>query len=232
AFDKAAEAYQESLARDPNPPDGQEIRVELARCLFLQRKFDESLAALGTSDSADAWLLRGECSYANGKVEEAGRCASEALKRDAQDADVLAFKATLAAVAGNQREAADLLAKAVRQKPNEYQLRYRLVQAYRRVGENNLADEQEKGLEDLRKKQDELHDLIAQASQDIGDVQLRYRIATIAQFLGMSEMSNQWLKAARMIEIANAGLVNQPTILGGIGPLGQGEPKTSTQPSP
>src|SRR5436305_288056 len=45
-YEEAAEAYRESLKRDPHPPDEAEVRVELAVCLVKLRKEDEVLREL------------------------------------------------------------------------------------------------------------------------------------------------------------------------------------------
>lgn len=207
-FENAVTAYRESLARDPKQPDGDDIRVELGRCLLSLRRFDEAIAAVEEcGDVTDAMVLRAESYYALGQVDEAARWAAKALKSDPQDPYALAFSATLATIRGQTREAADFLAKAVQRKPSEYEFRFRLAQAYHRLGEDSLAEEQEEGMEDLRKMRDELAELLRQANSDVSDVKLRYRIARIAERLGMSELASHWLKAARMVEMG-ASLAN------------------------
>jgi tetratricopeptide (TPR) repeat protein len=197
----AVAAYRESLARDPNSSDADDIRVELGRCLFALRQYDEAIAAVSDCGKiTDAMVLRAEAFYGKGQVKEAEQWVSQALDRDPQDPYALAFKATLARVDGDMRRAADLLAKAVRRLPNDYTLRFRLAQAYRRLGEEQLAKEQEDGMEELRELREELRELIEKAATDVTDVSLRYRIAVIAERLGKSELAGHWLKAARMIE--------------------------------
>lgn len=204
-FDRAAAAYQESLDRDPRQPDANEIRLELARCQFAKLKYDDALAVLrDCGESPAVFTLRAQCYHAKGLVDQAEECVAEALAADPDDAEALAVEATLVEEKGNQRRAAELLSRAVEQKPNEYNFRYRLVQAYRRIGEDELAKEHSRVMNELMTLREDLETLIGQANYDTGNAQIRYGIATLAERLGMPEMSASWRKAAQMLETPEA----------------------------
>lgn len=204
-FERAVTAYQESLARDPRQPDADEIRLELARCQFAQLKYDDALTTLRDGHETPAVLtLRAQCFHAKGLVDQAEQCVQQALADDRDDAEALAVEATLAEERGDHQRAAELLSRAVERKPNEYNYRYRLVQAYRRIGKQELANEQTRVMGELQSLREDLETLIGQANYDTGNAQIRYGIAALAERLGMPEMAASWRKAARMLDTAAA----------------------------
>lgn len=202
-FDRAAAAYEESLARDPRQPDVDEIRLELGRCQFVRRSYDEALATLRSCpDTAEVLTLRAQCYHAKGLTEQAQYCVDQALADDAAYADALGMAATLATDAGKHSEAAEWLARAVELRPSEYSLRYRLVQAYRRIGEFDLANQQAHGMDELQKLHEDLDTLVREANFDRGNAQIRYGIAALAERLDMPKMAASWRKAAEMLDAA------------------------------
>ena len=205
-LDGAITAYQESLRRDPKQPAAAEIRLDLARCLFKRQKYAEALALLDmTDDSAAALALKAECCHALGKNADAQRWVDAALTNTPDDADALAAAATLATAARQYGESVDLLRRAVRLRPNDYELNYRLMRAYRHNGDDDRAEKMAQQVETLQGLSDQLNQLMEKANQNLDDAGLRYHIADIAEQLGMAESAETWRKAARMLEAATAG---------------------------
>ena len=211
-YDAAVAAYQDSLNRDPDQPDADEIQKEWAGCLFAQHRYDEALEIVGSCQpSAEGLLLQAQCHYAKANIAQAEALADAALQLDPDDPATLAFKATLVGESGDAQAAAKLLARAVQRKPQDYHLRYRLVQAYRRIGENDEAAKINEGLEELRQAGEEYRQLLQQADADFSDLALRYRIAALAQQLGFTDAAGNWLRAAQMLETSLAG--SKPTVI-------------------
>lgn len=217
-YEAAIAAYTTSLERDPHPVDADEIRREWAGCLFAQHRYAEALEIVGRCEaSVDSLLLQAECLHALADLAQAEELTDRALRLDPDDSAALAFKATLVGEAGDGRTAAELLARAVQQKPRDYHLRYRLVQAYRRIGENKRALQISGGMEELRHAGEEYRQLLQQANTDFSDLALRYRIADLAHQLGFAEAADNWHRAAQMLEISmtahNRQRIPQPLVL-------------------
>lgn len=200
AFQAAVEAYQESLKRDPEQEDADEIRVELGRCLVYRNEWDEALEAVRPCfDSPDSLTLRAECYYAKGEIDRAMQCVDLALEQYPANAYALSVKATLAMAKRDIRQAADLLERAVKEKPADYNLRYRLVQAYRHLGDEELAARHVDDMEALLKMMEEQKDLMRRALTD-SEASIRYRLADLAERLDEPKMAETWRNAAQMLD--------------------------------
>jgi tetratricopeptide (TPR) repeat protein len=200
AFQAAVEAYQESLKRDPNQADAHEIRVELGRCLVYRNEWDEALAALRPCfDSADALAVRAECYHAKGDIDRAMQCVDLALEQYPESANALSVKAMLAIAKRDVRQAVELLERAVKEKSRDYNLRYRLVQAYRHLGEQELADRHTEDMDKLLELSEEEKVLIRKSISN-PDAAIRYRLADLATQLDQSQLAKSWLKAANLLD--------------------------------
>jgi tetratricopeptide (TPR) repeat protein len=209
AYREAAAAYQESLARDPDQSDADRVRVDLARCQTALKDYDAALAALqDCADSADVLALRGLCYFEEGNRERAKQCVDRALLKDAENTAALNCLAQLDPAA-----AAEPLSRAVEDNPQDYQLRERLVETYRALGQEELADKHERRLRTLRKLREELDSLLLQANDNLFDAALRYRIADVAERLGLSELARDWRKAANMLGSPDAAAASLPSFV-------------------
>lgn len=195
AYREAAAAYQESLARDPGQPDAEQVRLELARCRVAFEDYNAALAALrDCADSADVLALRGLCYLKEGNRERAKQCVARALEENDGNAGALNCLAMI-----DPSAAIGPLSQAVEKKPDDYELRERLVETYRALGQEELAERHERRLATWRELRGELDALLLQANENLSDAALRYRIADVAQRLGLSDLANNWQKAARML---------------------------------
>lgn len=202
-FASAAAAYELSLERDPDQPGADEVRFELAECLRLQRDYEAALSALERcTDTAEVLVLRAECYHALVRHRQANECVERALALDAEMPEALALKGKMCSEAGDEKEAAEWVARAVERKPNDYRLHYQLLQSYQRLGEEALAADEARQIEELRRMSDELDELLAEADRNVADARLRYRIAELASRLDMHELAQNWAKAARLVESA------------------------------
>ncbi|HEX7378130.1 MAG TPA: tetratricopeptide repeat protein [Pirellulales bacterium] len=208
AFREAAAAYQESLTRDPRQTDADQVRCDLARCQIALEDYDAALTVLqGCADNDDVLALRGLCYFHEGNRERAKQCVDRSLQENAENVAALNCLAMLDPAAAVQP-----LAKAVEDNPDDYQLRERLATVYRAVGKDDLAAKQEQRLAPSRALRKQLNTLLTQANDNLFDPALRYQIADVAQQLGLTKLSNDWLKAARLLESSNAAAVPMPVL--------------------
>lgn len=199
AYAAAIEAYQESLKRDPAPHDLQEIRLELGRCYLFRNEWKEALDAIRScEETAECFTLRAECYYGRGELERAIDCIDQALEQNPHDARALSVKATLVTAKRDTRQAADLLERAIREEPADYNLRYRIVQVYRHLGEDERADPHSKEMDKLLKVLEEQSDLTRRALTDT-DPALRFRLAELADRLNDSDRAANWQQAGDMM---------------------------------
>jgi len=208
-FRDAAAAYQESLTRDPAQPDADQVRIDLARCHLALDDYGAALAALeGCRDTADVLALRGLCYVGQGQPQRAREFVEQALERDADNTAALTCLAKI-----DPAQAAEMLSQAVERKPSDYELRERLGETYRSLGEQRLADEQEDHLRTRRSMRAELDQLLTQANENLFDASLRYRIADLARRLEMPELAADWQKAARLLDSSRAGAPTLPNAI-------------------
>ncbi|HVA44977.1 MAG TPA: tetratricopeptide repeat protein [Pirellulales bacterium] len=199
AFGAAVEAYQESLRRDPSPPDAQDVRLELARCFFYRNEWDEALDALRPcADTPDCLTLRAECYYSKGELARAVEYVDRALEQAPDNSHALSVKATLAMAKRDVPQAAALLERAVDAEPADYNLRYRLVQAYHHLGKEELAARHADEMETLLKLLEEQSELTRRALTET-DAAMRFRLAELSERLDDHEMAKSWRKAAELL---------------------------------
>ncbi len=204
-FPEAIDAYVESLRRDPKQSDLQQILLELAACQVGALRFADAEATLAQSAaSADSLALRAECSAAFGRadVEE---LLTEALRRDGNQLRALLLVSQRRIDAGDLGGAAEHLRRATAAHPAEFKPRYLLASVLSRMGEQAAADRElgeMRRVQDLRRQFTDLHE---QALVDLGDAELRYRLATVARELGMSDMAKVWVEATLAINPEHAG---------------------------
>lgn len=209
AYREAAAAYQESLARNPDQPDAEQVRLELARCQIAAQDFNAALSALrDCADNANVLALRGLCYLKEGNRERARQCVDRSLAEDAENAAALKCLAMI-----DPSAAAEPLSRAVEDKPDDYELRERLVESYRAIGQEELAQKHERRLRTLRKLREELDALLLQANDNLFDASLRYRIADVAERLGLTELANNWRKAANILASPEAAASPLPSFV-------------------
>ena len=197
----AVHEYRESLRRDPDQPDRQQIRLELAECLVKQTHFDEAMEAIGPCEnSADVLAIRAQCYAGKGDKASARRLLGEALARDPDHLASMLRLASLDLESGDAAAAARTLRHAVDRYPKDPEVRYRLSQAYDRLGQPKAAEEQ-------LKLRNELRDLVTQFSRLHGkavaapaDADLRYQLGVLAGQLDKPELARSWFMAALALD--------------------------------
>lgn len=200
-FDGAIESYQESLRRDAHQPDRDAILLELTRCLYHLRRYDDAIATLADGPSnPDSWALQAECHQALNRAADAQRLLDQALAVDPDHELSLFLASTLAKEAGNKERVVELLSRAAAAHPESYQLHYSLSQALRAAGRNDDSQRVQAAAEALRKVYERLDSLKSLAVTDTASAQLRYEIGALSAQLGNFEAAEGWFKAALALD--------------------------------
>lgn len=193
----AVENFQESLRRDPRQVDRQEILVELAQAQLWLKRLDDALQTLSQcDDTAEALAMRADCLYARGDSAEACRLAQRALKTEPDQRLALLVLGRLAFDVREYAQAVDLLSRAVKVAPNDYDLRYSLMTALRAAGRIQQAEEELSAAEKLRELRERFDDLVHQASAAPYDADIRYQLGVLADRLELTRAAGSWFKAA------------------------------------
>jgi len=205
-YKKAIHHYRESLRISPDQPGRLELLVELGECLVSERRFDEALETLASCPrSAHVLWLRAECHYGQRDGPGARRLLAEALQLAPAHLDASQLLATLDLESGDAAAAVEVLRRAVERHPKEYRVRYRLSQAYQRLGEEELAREQIQAMKDLRKLRERFTKLHEQAIADPADVETRYELGVVAARLDKPQLAHGWFTMTLAMDPNHAG---------------------------
>jgi tetratricopeptide (TPR) repeat protein len=201
--DQAAEAYAEALRRKNLSP---ELRAEVVRewsevLAVGKSKYQEALAVLDQCPEAyrqEGWLLarRADCLRGQGQLDEAARCADEAVRAAPDLVDALMLRGRLYLDFEKPREALPLLEKAIRLAPYELKIHQDLLTAYKQLGDEDRASKQERLVDGLRKDLDNLSKRVQDAAARPWDDGLRVEIAKLCRKLGRQAEARTWLQAA------------------------------------
>jgi tetratricopeptide (TPR) repeat protein len=204
-YDDAIRAYEESLRRSAQQSDVEEIRLELAECLVKQRRFEDALATLAPCPPSDQRaVLEAESLYNTGKSDEARRLLQQTAENSPGHLAALMLLGTIQMESGEGEAAAATLADAVTAHPKDYTARFKLVQAYRRLGKTELAEEHAAEAEKLKELRLEFSKLHETAAAEPQNAEVRCRLAVLAGQMDRPDLARVWYQAALAIDPANA----------------------------
>jgi tetratricopeptide (TPR) repeat protein len=197
-YSDAVAAYEESLRRNPAQKD---VLTELVHCLVKLREFERALEVFRDCDpTPTALTLAAECAYSLDNKEAARKYLAQALKSPPLPLETFQLQATIALDSNEVQRAEGILEQAVAQYPKDFGLRFKLAQAYRRLGKAEQADEQLKQSEELRELRRRFSDLHDQAIQAPMDAEVRYDLGVVARELEMMELSDSWFRASYALD--------------------------------
>lgn len=199
-YAEAIPCYEESLRRDPDQPDRQDILVEFATCLVRQLRHEEALQVLETAAPAAAVdLVRAECLLALGRRDEARRLVAAVLATEPENRAALALDGTILLEDGDAAGALGPLERAVVVDPHDYVAALTLARALGQVGRDDDAAAMRAradGIRDLRQRFADLH---REAWERPRDAEVRLRLADTAARLGRPDLERVWREAAAAV---------------------------------
>lgn len=199
-YDVAIPCYEESLRRNPNQPDAEDLRMELAACQVKQHQYRDALATLRTcAASNEADILRAECHHAEGDVALANELLSGVLRTEPGSRDALVLKGTLLLEDGKVDDAVATLQRAAQEHSMDYLAHFKLHQAYVKSGDEDKASAERETAERIRLLRQEFADLHQEAWDKPNDPGVRLRLAAIAQQLQRPDLAEVWLKSANAL---------------------------------
>lgn len=197
----AVPSYEQSLHLKPDQPDADDVRLELASCLVKLRRHREALTTLEHCPaSAETSALRAECRHALGEISVAKEALADALARDGNHLDGLILQGTILLEEGNSPEAVEVFRRASRAHPKDYLAHFKLAQAYSQADQKEQAEAEQKLADKIRELRKEFADLHQVAWDRPRDVQVRLRLASLANELDRPDLADVWLKSAAALE--------------------------------
>lgn len=204
-----AEAVQEYRACLRLKPADQVVRAailhELSDCLTQLNEYDDALRYLDEApETADNLALRAHSYFGKGNRSAARNAAERALELAPDHIEARGWLGTLDLEAGNFKSAATQFERVVAKYPTEYAPRFKLSQAYQRLGKKSEAEKDlglAKKYQALGQKFTELHD---QANQNPTDPVIRFELGETARELDRIELARMWYRAALALEPGHA----------------------------
>ena len=214
-YGPAVESYRESLRRSATQPDREEILLELAECEIKLRQYEAAMATLAqASPCANRWAAEAECHYGGGGTDEAKRLLEQALRESPANLRGLMLASTILLEEQNAAAAVEVLTRAVIAYPKDYTARFKLAQAYRRVGDARHSEEHMKIADEIKAVREEFSSLHQKANAEPDNADVRCRLGQLARQLDRPDLARVWFRAALEInprhEEARRGLVGGP----------------------
>ena len=200
-FATAVDYYSESLRRQPDPSDRDEILEELGESLLKLNRFDEALKVLEPLPETVSLLnLRATCQAGVGDSD--GQAASLARARELAPTDLKTLVASAARSTsdGDLEGAIGWLRRAVENHPHDSQAHYQFAQALERSGAADEAKEQFRLFEQWRATEQEFTELHNTANEDPGNAKLRLQLGDLALKLSKPELAATWYRAALALD--------------------------------
>lgn len=202
-FEDAIPSYQESLRRNSEQPDADEIRQELASCQVEHRHYSDALATLSKcSDLPEVEVLRARCYHAQGNVAAAKEALDRALEQKSDILEGLVLRGNMLLEEGDAQGAIETFQSAVKAHPKDYSAHFKLSQAYGKAGQQQRSELERNEAERIRAIRDEFSKLHQTASEHPKDIQVRLRLASLARELDRPDLAEVWLRSAAALQPA------------------------------
>jgi predicted Zn-dependent protease len=199
---EAIEAYREACRRSLKPGMLADVLQELAETLITgQGDYEAALQVLdqcseASRGRADVAILRAQCLWGLGRLEEAVRLADTILQAEPSHFEALVLRARMHLAEDQPTAAVPLLVRAVQIDPQEPKGRQHLMEAYQQIGDDKRAKEQRRLLEETTASRTQLTRLQEAALAHPGDDGVRYDVAQLLLKLNRVAEAQQWLQAA------------------------------------
>ncbi|HEX5445525.1 MAG TPA: tetratricopeptide repeat protein, partial [Pirellulales bacterium] len=193
----AIEDFQESLRRDPNQVDRQEMLVELAQAQLWMRRFADAARTLSQCDeTAEVLAMRADGLFGVGRKADARRLAEAALVIEPRQRLALLVLGRLEFDNLRYQQAVELFSRAAEAAPGDYEIHYSYLMALRAAGHTEQVNQELAVVEELRELRERFDELLARATTEPQNANVRYELGVIADRLEMTEVAQSWFKAA------------------------------------
>ncbi|MFM8581951.1 MAG: tetratricopeptide repeat protein, partial [Planctomycetaceae bacterium] len=195
--EQAVAHYRESLLRQPDPVDAQQVWQEYAECLLDTQQPQAALDILAPAEaSVVVELLRARAHAGLGDTQSEAAALGRARTAAAGDLGVLLASARFALREGTLDEALQWGRAAVAGHPHDSMAHYVLGQALERAGEANAARAQFDLFQQWRDQEERFATLHAEASREIENTAIRMELGELAERLRKPELAKTWYRAA------------------------------------
>ncbi len=197
-YPAAVENYEEALRRkDQHLLDRDEALVELAECQIKVQQDEAALTTLAQAPpSPERWALEAECHRRAGRNDEAERLVDRALGEQPAHLQALLLKGDLLLSRGDARGAVEAVSRAVTAYPKDYTALSKLVQAYRRLGDEARVKQFAEAADALKRLRTEFSQLHETAAAEPGNADVRCRLGVLARELDRPDLARGWFEAA------------------------------------
>ncbi len=208
--DEAVKHYRESLRRDARQPDHESILLELAYCQIRLFDYQNALETLKqTARSSKQQLLQAECTLSMGDKSSAQVLLESALSAEPRNKEALLLKGRMELESGKFADAIKTLNDAVGYYPKDFVTRFKLVQALRRQGDAETAQQQEAIANELKELWRKFSDLHMQAMKEPRNASARQELGNLALRLDRPDLAKSWFQAVLAIEPENQQALEQ-----------------------
>ena len=208
--DVAVKHYRESLKRDARQPDNDAILIELARCQIKLFDYQQALETLRElPHSGERQILMAECSLSMGDKSVAQEMLASALQAEPHNKEALLLQGRLELENGKFAEAVKSLTDASELYPKDFVIRFKLVQALRRLGDGDGAQKQEAIANELQELWKKFSDLHMQALREPRSASTRQELGNLALLLDRPDLAKTWFQAVLAIEPQNQQALEQ-----------------------
>jgi tetratricopeptide (TPR) repeat protein len=202
-FQEATREYRAAL--DRRPPDS--IRRELVRgllqSLVANREYAVALDAVEAerrqndlAEDATSLALEAECHWNLGQEDRARDLLERASAIDAHEPRLLLVRSRILIESGQPASAVLLLEELLKQDPHDFESRYRLALAFRKLNDPGRADEELERMRQSQALRRKLTDLSDQAVARPRDAQVRDDLAAVCEQLAKPDLAKLYRQAA------------------------------------
>lgn len=195
---QAVGCYRRALKLNPPSTDRQAICRELGETLVFQRDYSGALETLTeVEDSSSVWGFRADCYWNLGEHSKAREAVERSL-RLGDDRTSLLLKARIHLEENDPLQAMKSLERALELDKHDWESRYQLAIALKKLGRTSEAETQLKQMTESRQLRDQLNELYREARGKPTDVEVRQRIVEACRRLDRNELAAFWERATNL----------------------------------
>jgi len=200
-YQDAIRDYREALTRDPFHTERENVLVEMAESQIQLLRYEPAINTLKLAlDSAKVHALRADCLRQLNRLPEARQQLELSLAGNPTQFEALLLKGTLQLEDKDLADARKTLELAVNLFPQDDKCRYKLIEVYRELDEDELVEKHLAVYEPLRAKRLRFSELNVEAIQQPDDIELRYELGILARDLGKRRIAITWFQAVMKME--------------------------------